>query len=239
MILYGVCVGPSDNWTAVCRPSLPAGATVITRTGQRSIFEAYNSILDEAANFDGVEAVALIHDDLEVGSRFEDDVRRALTPGVGVAGTFGSSGARTIAWWVRSDDIRGYCKQPGRVRDYGGGVHDVDVVDGQAMVLSPDCARKVRFDARRFRGFHGYDSDFCREAKAGGFRVVVAPLDCVHHAKPLWAGTTMELTWRRADLAWRRKWRTVSRRRLAYLWLGYLHRRALALLGRSLPPPNA
>jgi GT2 family glycosyltransferase len=90
--------------------------------------------------------------------------------------------------------------------DFGGGTHDVDTVDGFAMVISPSCARIIRFDEYTYRGFHGYDIDYCYEAKRAGFRVVVAPLDLVHHTK----GTLGDVTaYRQADLAWQRKWRRV------------------------------
>ena len=81
----------------------------------------------------------------------------------------------------------------------------MDTVDGFVMVLSPDCARTVRFDERTYRGFHGYDIDYCYEAKRAGFRVVVALLDCVHHPK----GTLDMIAYRQADLAWQRKWHRV------------------------------
>jgi GT2 family glycosyltransferase len=201
MIAYGVCIGQSDSYERVCRPSLPLGVVVSERRQQSSIFMAYNSILEELTALSNLEAIVLVHDDVELGPRFEDDVRDALTADAGVIGAVGSLHPPSIAWWT--GETRGRAVETIRVFDFGGGTHDVDTVDGFAMVISPDCARRVWFDARTYRGFHGYDIDYCYEAKRAGFRVVVAPLDLVHHTK----GTLGDvIAYRRADLAWQRKW---------------------------------
>ena len=209
MITYGVCIGPSDSYEWVCRPSLPSAAIVSERRQQSSIFQAYNSILEELTALSNLEAVVLLHDDVELGPRFEDDVRGALTTGAGVIGAIGSLHPPSIEWW--KGETRGRVIETRRSLDYGGGAHDVDTVDGFVMVLSPDCARTVRFDERTYRGFHGYDIDYCYEAKRAGFRVVVAPLDCVHHSK----GSPYGIAYRQADLAWQRKWHRVPPHLLA------------------------
>jgi 2-polyprenyl-3-methyl-5-hydroxy-6-metoxy-1,4-benzoquinol methylase len=203
MITYGVCIGPSDSYEWVCRPSLPSAAVVSERRQQSSIFQAYNSILEELTALSNLEAVVLVHDDVELGPRFEDGVRAALTTGAGVIGAIGSLYPPSIAWW--KGETRGRAVETRRVFDSGGGTHDVETVDGFVMVLSPDCARRVRFDERTYPGFHGYDIDYCYEAKRAGFRVVVAPLDCVHHSK----GSPYGIAYRQADLAWQRKWHRV------------------------------
>jgi hypothetical protein len=202
MIVFGVCVGPSDKYERICHPSLPKGALVLTRTNQVSIFSAYNSILDEAAEIPDMEAVALIHDDIEVGPSFEQDVRIALNTGAGVVGAIGSLDPFSLAWW--KGHRRGYAVEPGRIVDHGVGFHEVHTVDGMAMVLSPECARSVRFDAKTFSGGHAYDIDFCFEASTRGYRILVAPLDVRHHTK----GTLGDvLAYRRADLALQSKWK--------------------------------
>jgi hypothetical protein len=201
MIAYGVCIGPSDSYERVCRPSLPVGAVVSERRQQSSIFRAYNSILEELTTLSNLEAIALLHDDIELGQRFEDNVRDALTTGAGVVGAIGALNPPSIAWWT--GETRGRAVETVRLFDFGGGTHDVDTVDGLALVISPGCATTVRFDERTYCGFHGYDIDYCCEAKRAGFRVVVAPLDLVHHTK----GTLGDvIAYRQADLAWQRKW---------------------------------
>jgi 2-polyprenyl-3-methyl-5-hydroxy-6-metoxy-1,4-benzoquinol methylase len=91
------------------------------------------------------------------------------------------------------------------VLDFGGGTHDVDTVDGLMMVLSPWAVRNLRFDDARFTGFHGYDADFCFQARRAGRRVVVDDIDVIHHTK---GGYGDEQAFRRSDDAWRAKWIT-------------------------------
>ena len=204
MFAYGVCIGPSDSYERICRPSLPLAAVVSERRQQSSIFIAYNSILKEVTASSSLEAVVLLHDDVELGPAFEQDVRsrphdrswshrddRLSPPSVDrlVAGRDAGRAAETV-----------------RLFDHGGGTHDVDTVDGFIMVLSPDCARSVQFDEHTYFGFHAYDIDYCYEARRAGYRVVVAPLDVVHHTK----GTLGDvIAYRQADLAWQRKWHLV------------------------------
>ena len=65
--------------------------------------------------------------------------------------------------------------------DFGGHDEDVDAVDGLLLVLSPWAVRNLRFDADRFDHFHGYDVDFCFQARAAGRRVVVDDIELLHH----------------------------------------------------------
>ena len=206
MIVFGVCVGPSDNYERVCQPSLPRDAVVLTRTNQKSIFSAYNSILDEAVQIPDLEAVALIHDDVELGPLFESNVRVALSTGAGVVGAVGSLDPPSLAWW--KGEKRGFALEARRTLDFGAGVHEVHTVDGMVMVLSGQCARSARFDERTYRGFHGYDIDFCFQARSDGHEIMVAPLDLRHHPK----GTLGDvLSYRRADLTLQRKWKLTSK----------------------------
>jgi GT2 family glycosyltransferase len=57
---------------------------------------------------------------------------------------------------------------------------EVDTVDGLLLVLSPWAVRNLRFDESLGR-FHGYDLDFCLQARAAGRKVVTADLKIVHH----------------------------------------------------------
>ena len=201
MFVYGVCIGLSDSYERICRPSLPLAAVVSERRQQSSIFIAYNSILKEVTASSSLEAVVLLHDDVELGPAFEQDVRAALTTGAGVIGTIGSRHPPSIAWWL-GETLWAGGRDSSLVRPWGR-THDVDTVDGFIMVLSPDCARSVQFDEHTYFGFHAYDIDYCYEARRAGYRVVVAPLDVVHHTK----GTLGDvIAYRQADLAWQRKW---------------------------------
>ena len=101
---------------------------------------------------------------------------------------------------------------PGRCSDFGGGTHDVDVVDGLFLALSRWALDNLRFD-EAIGAWHGYDSDICRQAHADGKRVLVTDVALFHHARPL-AGydlTPFEqararflLKWRPTAPLWRR-----------------------------------
>ncbi len=205
MLAYGICIGKTDKFITVCQPTIPSGSPVLVRRGQESIYTAYNSIIEEALELDQLEALVLLHDDVALGQGFEDDVRRALSLGADIVGAVGARNPRSIAWW--EGEKKGKAIEPTRVFDYGGGVHEVDTVDGLIMVLSRAAVTKLRFDDARFSGFHGYDIDLCSTARLIGMNVVVAPLDLVHHSK----GSLGDVNaWRKADLEWRRKWRHIS-----------------------------
>jgi GT2 family glycosyltransferase len=209
LLAFGICVGPTDSYERVCRPSLPAGALVEERRHQLSIFSAYNSILDAVTPRDDLEGVVLLHDDVELGPRFAGDVRSALALGAGVVGAAGALRPTSISWWKA--ETRGFVQEGATAQDFGGGCHRVDTVDGLVMVLSMECARSVRFDDHRYRGFHGYDADFCYRARAAGFTVMVNPLDLIHHTN---SPSRDFLEFRRADLTWRRKWGLIDTREL-------------------------
>ena len=179
----------------------PDSVTVEVETS--SIFEGYNEVLDAFRAEPALEALVLMHDDVEiVDPRFCDKVRRRVSePEVGVVGVAGAQGVTSLAWW------EGHCR--GRVRetrglvDFGGGVHDVDVLDGLMLVLSPWAAATLRFDEERFTGFHGYDADICLQARAAGRRVVVDELAVVHHTK---GGYGDQADFERSSRAFEQKW---------------------------------
>ncbi len=210
MIIYGVCVGGRGTFNSILRPSLPETATVLTRHRQTSIFDAYNSILDEASMSPNVEALVLLHDDIELGADFEIQVRHALRFG-DVIGSIGSIGPRSIAWWDADRRGRVVDSRIG-LQDFGGGIAEVDTIDGLVMILSP-VAQTLRFDSHGFRGFHGYDIDFCFQARHSGMRVIVAPLDLIHHSQHSLNDSGRAKSFWIADLVWQRKWMGLSRRR--------------------------
>lgn len=211
MIGYGVCVGPTEKYETICKPALPATAVIFERRGYPSIFAAYNSIMDEAAAQPDLEALVLLHDDVALGPSFEGDLHAALATGAGVIGAVGSVRPHSIAWW--KGEPRGRAVELDRVFDYGGGTHAVDTIDGLIMVVARAVVMSIRFDENTFAGFHAYDIDFCFTAQRAGWRIVVAPLDLVHHTK---ANLGDVNGWRKADLLWRQKWGEVSQ--IRYWW---------------------
>jgi hypothetical protein len=218
VIAFGVCVGPSDRFRRIAGPSLEQwggpDATVIVRQGQTSICQAYNSILDEVCDRPDLEAVVLLHDDVELCQPVDEVLQRAFEdPDVAVFGAIGGAGdAQAMPWWSRPRKY-GSVRRPGDPAAESFGWHDVDVIDGLLIALSPWASRHLRFDADAFPGFHGYDADICSAARAARRRIVVGPIDVIHHANvgPTGYGSRASyLSWVRANLAWRTKWDSPS-----------------------------
>jgi hypothetical protein len=189
MIGFAVCIGAAETFARFAQPGIEAVAEpdslVAELTDSSSIFSAYNEALDVFAERDDLEALVLIHDDVQiVDSDFCAKVRSRLAshPDVGVVGVVGARGVRHLAWW-QADEQFGRVRDVRALVDFGGGCHDVDVVDGLLMALSPWAVRNLRFDEERYHGFHGYDIDICFQARAAGKRVVVDEIDVVHHTK--------------------------------------------------------
>lgn len=216
-LAYGVCVGPSDKFEQFAKPGIEKvdpGAPLLVRYAQRSIFEAYNSMIDEAVAL-GVSGLVLIHDDVELRDLQLPDKLTALfaDPTVGLVGTIGASGVKSMDWWLY--DTHGWLAETEVVIDFGRGTFDVDVVDGVLIAMSPTAMRQLRFDVRSFTGFHGYDCDIGMQARSAGLRVVVAELDVFHDSYPL--KITDRSAWHRADRTWRRKWRWTFVDRVAFV----------------------
>lgn len=204
---YGVCVGPTGRFDEIARPGIhfsDPDATIIVRTNQSSIFEAYNSILAEVSTLD-VEGLVLLHDDTELcDPDIATKLRRCFADlSIGVVGAIGARDVRSMHWW-RYHAV-GRAAEPGLLIDYGIDSPDVEVVDGILIAMSPYAIQHLRFDAHRYHGFHGYDMDVCMTAKEMGLRVVVTDIRLVHHSLPHGKITNPDL-WKAANLTWQRKW---------------------------------
>ncbi len=210
MIAYGVCVGSEEKYQACARPGLRACASpdapVAECRDADSIFTAYNQVLDVFAEQPDLEALVLLHEDVELrDAHFEAKVRRALADdSVAVVGVIGARSVTSLAWW--EGEGRGRCAETRGVIAFEGGGADVDVVDGLLLVLSPWAARNLRFDETGFHGFHGYDADICFQARAAGRRVRVVDLDLFHHTK---GGYGDLAAYQAADVTFRSKWADV------------------------------
>jgi hypothetical protein len=207
MIAFACCVGSPDKFREYAQPGLrkvcEPDSLVAEVTTDSSIFSAYNEVLDAFADAPGLEALVLLHEDLEiVDSDFCGKVRRRLAdPSVAILGVIGARGVTSLAWW--EGEGRGRCVETRGVVDFGGGFHDVHTVDGLLMVLSPWAVRNLRFDEERFSGFHGYDADLCFQACAAGKRVVVDEIAVIHHTK---GGYGDLEAYAACDRAFREKW---------------------------------
>lgn len=207
MIAYGVCIGSEDKYQAFARQGLDRCATsqapIAECRESNSIFTAYNEILEAYRDIPSLEAVVLLHEDVELRDPlFEDKVRHAMAdPDIAILGVIGARSVSSLAWW--EGEGRGRCAESRGVVDYGGGSHDVDTLDGLLLALSPWAARSMHFDAATYHGFHGYDADICFQARAARRRVRVMEVDLFHHTK---GGFGDEEAYRVADAAFRTKW---------------------------------
>jgi hypothetical protein len=184
-----------------------------------SIFRNYNLICEQVAKRDDVEALVLIHQDAEiVDPEFISKLRAALAdPDVAIVGCAGAVDVRSIAWWEGSITWAAFTH---RYEEFGGGeipafswateerppfaqLGEVDSIDGFVMGLPPWTIENLRFD-ESLGQFHGYDFDFCMQARAAGKKVVTADLQVIHHH-------SLKLledpeTWIQAYMATQKKW---------------------------------
>ncbi len=207
MIAFASCIGSEEKFRRCAVPGLRLAAepnsVVAEVTTDRSIFTAYNEVLDALAPREDLEALVLLHEDVELlDASFCARVRARLAePGVAVLGAIGARGVTTLRWWEGQGFGR-VAESRGLI-DFGGGAHDVEAVDGLLLALSPWAVRSLRFDEATFTGFHGYDVDLCFQALAARRRVVVDDLTVMHHTKGGYGDVEAFV---RADLAWREKW---------------------------------
>lgn len=206
MIAFAACIGDPRAYERYLAPSLgrvaEPGAPVaeITTT---AICSGYNEALEAFAGYEDLAALALIHEDVSIVDPLMCAKlrRRFADTSIAVVGVIGARRVRSLCWW--EGEIRGRVLESRGLIDHGAGCHDVDSVDGLLMALSPWAVRNLRFDADRLHGFHGYDVDFCFQARAAGKRVVVDDIAVVHHTR---GGIGDGLEFWRADAAIRHKW---------------------------------
>jgi hypothetical protein len=207
VIAFASCVGSPDTFARCAAPGLRRAmepdSVLAELTTDRSIHEAYNEALDHFAGVDELEALVLLHEDLElIDADFCGRVRAAVTdPSVAIVGAVGARGVTGLAWW--EGDVAGQAWEPRGVVDGGFADPQVDAVDGLLMVLSPWAVRTLRCDTSTFTGFHAYDVDLCFQARAAGRQVVVAELHHFHHTK---GGYGDMVAWQAGDAAFRAKW---------------------------------
>ena len=205
MLAYGVCIGSRERYETLAAPALrDLGGVVIEADDQRSICSAYNAILDAVAGEPDIEGLVLLHEDVTIESAaFIAAIRTELAdPDVAVVGAIGALRPASLRWW--QGEGRGRVRDSTGLVDFGGGRHDVDVLDGLCLVLSPWAIQHLRFDESAFDGFHGYDSDICLQARAAGRRVRVTDLPITHHTH---GGYGDAAAYARASAAFAAKWR--------------------------------
>lgn len=214
MIAFASCVGSEQKYRRYALPGLRRAcepdSMIAQAISDRSIFEAYNEVLDAFAPRADLEALVLLHEDVEiVDSAFCARLRTCFADAsVAVVGAAGARAVTSLAWW--EGEPFGRVLETRGLVDFGGGTHEVETVDGLLLALSPWAVRTLRFDSERFSGFHGYDADLCFQARAHGRRVLVDELALVHHTKGGYGDLD---AYRAADRAWRAKWMAGERGR--------------------------
>ena len=200
MIAFGCSLTSPELYDAYARPGIELAAEpdseVMAHQGTGSLLRNYNLLLDKAAAFEDLEALVLLHQDAEiVDPHFCAKVRDALSdPDAAIVGSAGAIGVRSIAWWEGAVTWASFTH---RYPEWGGGefpatswideetpsfakTGEVDAIDGFVMAVSPWAARNLRFDEALGK-IHGYDFDFCAQARAAGRKVVTADLKVIHH----------------------------------------------------------
>lgn len=208
MITYGICVGSKEKYLRVASRSmarcLETDNLVVEVFDSTSIFEAYNYILDSCKDREDLEALVLIHEDVELrDDTLPGTVRKLFADeSIAIAGVIGGSNIPGLAWWEGERKGRTTDAPHGEL-DFGRGQHDVDTVDGLLLILSPWAVRNLRFDETNYTGFHGFDADICFQARAAGKRVVTVDIDLFHDTK---GGYGDFESWKIADATFKHKW---------------------------------
>jgi hypothetical protein len=202
LIAFGCPITRPEDYERFAAPGLRLArepdSAILANSSAGSISRAYNLLLDLAAEHDDLEALVLLHQDVEiVDPDFCPKVRDAFAdPDVALAGCVGALDARSMAWWEGSVTWASFTH---RYYELGGGelpafaMHpeevpppayartgEVDTLDGFLLVMSPWAVRNTRFD-ESLGSFHGYDFDICMQVREAGRKVVTADLKVVHH----------------------------------------------------------
>lgn len=200
-IIHGCCVGSTDKLDRYVRPHL--ADTLLTMCDQRSIAEAYNSIITIVQMSD-VDALVLQHDDLEITDHeFVRKIEDAVTQrDVALVGVAGGRGATSLAWW--NHETVGHQMTDSGMLTFAEPTGDVEVLEGSIIIMSRWAIENLEFD-ERYGGFHGYD-DIGYEAGARDKRVVVIDLDTHHHTRLGWKTDANLATWAAANEKFKEKW---------------------------------
>jgi len=202
MIAFGCAVTDQEAYERWAAPGIERArdeaSVVLATRSEGSIFQAYNALLELAGEHEDLEALVLLHQDVEiVDPSFGEKVREALAdPEVAVVGSVGAVDVRSMAWWEGTVTWASFAHRypeygGGEIRAFGMGGDDqtppphartgeVDTLDGFIMVLAPWSVRNLHFDESIGR-FHGYDFDFCQQVREAGKKVITADLKVIHH----------------------------------------------------------
>jgi len=199
MFAFGCPITSPGDYDLYARPGIELAAEpdseVLAFDSAGSITRNYNLMLEHFARLPDLEAVVLVHQDAEIADPdFCAKARAALAdPDVAVVGSAGAIGVRSIAWWegavtwaafthrydADGSEIPGFTWDPEEIPSYAH-TGEVGSIDGFAMVLSPWAVESLRFD-ESLGTLHGYDFDYCMQARQAHKKIVVADLRVIHH----------------------------------------------------------
>ena len=197
MIAFGCSVISPDTYDRFAKPGIERvrepGSEVLVHAAASSVARGCNLLFDHAARLDDLEALVVVHQDVEIVDQGVcAKLRRAFAdPDVGVVGCVGAVGVRDLAWWdgTLTWTSSRYCygelgggealwpREPGNTPRKPG---EVDSVYGVLMAFSPWVVRNLRFD-ESFGLLHGYDFDICARAREAGRKILAADIDVKHH----------------------------------------------------------
>lgn len=172
----------------------------------KGICEAYNAILNVAQSKQECEAVVLIHDDVYIYDRnFRAKIIAEFNaaPRTGILGVVGARKIHSLAWW-ESPEKAGQVFETRGFINFGVTRAFVDIVDGLFLAISRPIFCHQKFDSIAFPAYHGYDVDYCLQAREAGYDCQVIPMEILHKTK---GGLGDESSFRNANSRLADKWK--------------------------------
>ena len=219
MIALGCSISEPEPYVRYAQPGIRLAAeldsAIFAFAAVGTVGRSYNLLLDAAAAHAALEALVIVHPHTQIAdANLPDKLRAAFAdPDVAVVGCAGATGVATIAWWegdVSCGDVtQRYLEHHGGElpafswTDRRPAPAEVDTVDGFLLALSPWAVRNLRFDEGLVFG-HGFELDFCLQARAAGRKVMTADIRVVEH-RALELVSDLEL-WVEAHIQLARKW---------------------------------
>lgn len=185
MIAFGVATSDRAQYERLALPGIrraaEEGSLLLERSGD-SIQRAYNQMMLEAEGRDDLEALVLLHQDLElIDDSLPQRVRRILRdPRVGLVGALGARDFSPHVW-PAARELYGTFAEPTGTRRFSSDPQEVKGVDGILLVLAPWVVRGLRFNEALAQGFHGYDVDMSLRVRAHGGIVICDDIPYFHH----------------------------------------------------------
>ena len=188
MIIFAACAsGQGEVYKKEAFPSFNKVASAEDRIEFRlgdeiGICAVYNQFIELACETPDCEALVLMHEDVEIlDENFRAKILMAESSDIG--GIIGAVGAKKLhsscKWW-KSKILSGRVFETRQLINFGFTDPDVDVVDGLLMVVYRNVFTQLKFDQQRLPAFHGYDLDYCLQARDAGFSVRVENLSLCH-----------------------------------------------------------